>query len=126
VGPAAAAELAPHLGARRAVAVSQDAECEQFRFDRDRWLAASAVDEEHGEYSDAEAIADAVVRCGTFDGATRAEVRRELGRGGRPHARTWRYLVGWTNDGIGVGDAQEMYVDFGRDDRVDGVELLYD
>ncbi len=111
-------------GAAVAISVGQD-ECDDFRFERAQWRAALRAPDPHGRTSKAERMAEAVVRCGTVDGATRPRVQRVLGP---PHARgprRWKWLVGTTNDAIGPGDGQELWVEFARDGRARNVELLY-
>ena len=107
-----------------AVTVGED-ECDDFRFERAEWRAALRAPDPPGKTSKAERMADAIVRCGTVDGATRPEVQRSLGPpGGRGHRR-WTWLVGTANDALGPGDGQELWVEFTRGGRVRNAELLY-
>lgn len=110
-------------GASVAVAVDGD-RCGTFRFESERWRAALQVRDRRGQLSDAERMAEAIVRCRTFAGATRAQVRRELGPAHVERRRVWSYAVGWTRDAMGMGDAQELFVRFGPDGRVRRTTLL--
>jgi hypothetical protein len=109
-------------GAAVAVTVGQDS-CDDFEFDRGRWRAALGGPDPVGERSKAELMADAIVRCGTVDDATRAEVERRLGKPDRRGRQTWEWGVGMTNDALGPGDAESLVVTFGRDGRVSRAEL---
>lgn len=123
-GATAVAGLAG-AGVAVAVTVGKDG-CEDFEFDRARWASVSRHDPPgSGITSDKELMADAIARCGTVDGATRQQVARLLGRPDRRSHRSWYWDVGWTNDGLGPGDGQALWVEFGRERRVRKAELLY-
>lgn len=112
------------LSAIAAVAVTVTGDgCDDFRPASNGWRAALEVEDQPGEVSDAERIAEAIVRCGTLRGKTRDEVRRLLGRPSDT-GRTWRWGIGTTNDGIGPGDGQDLIVSFSGD-RVVRARLLY-
>lgn len=119
VGLAALAVLAS--GSAVAVGITAD-RCGDFRFDGAAWRGALARDDAS---DDAERMAEALVRCRVLVGGTRHDVRRLLGTTRDMKGRTWTYDVGWVNDGLGPGDAQELLVHFSRSGRVRRSQLLW-
>lgn len=108
------------LGAAVAASASGDP-CQALKFDRSRWRAALAED----RMSEAERLARAIIRCDTIDGAGRAEVRQLLGGSWSNRRTTWTWSLGTTNDLLGPGDGQDLYVEFDRRDRVRAVHLTF-
>lgn len=120
------AALASCACAAAAVAVTAGHErCEELRWERDRWRAALAGEDEFGVVSEMERLGQAVVHCRLVDGADRAAVHGLLGAPHRGAARQIWFL-GTTRDVIGPGDRQELIVRFGPDGRVARARLLYD
>jgi hypothetical protein len=133
VGPTAAVSLAvvpigvAGLAAGTAaviLAASEDDGCSAFRFDPGRWEEERRTDETSGEPSELERLADALVRCETLVGRDRAAVRRLLGPADTGGRSTWRWYAGLTNDGLGVGDGQELKATVARG-RVRRASLAY-
>jgi hypothetical protein len=113
-------------GVAGAVVSASADDCGGFRFSPERWR--QAIDRGGGrEEDEAVALADALVRCRTLDGRTRADVRRLLGRPHRSSPSTWTWSIGWVNDFLGPGDAEALSVRFGGRGRarVTAVSRLY-
>lgn len=106
-----------------AVAVQEStASCGSYELDRARWQA----DIPQGGTDATLAMAKALARCDTLDGATRAEVRELLGRPHIPSARReWTWQVGWVNSDYGLGDGETMTVVFDRRGHVRDTRLAY-
>jgi hypothetical protein len=106
------------------VLTAGDVGCERFRFDAARW-AGGGDDPGFGTTTARERMTATMLRCGTLDGRTHAQVRAMLGEGGRlggGGGETW--TIGTSGDGIGFGHPNVLEVFYGRDDRVVSAGLL--
>jgi hypothetical protein len=95
--------------------------CDDYKFDAGEWRDHKGQDES------SERQADALVRCATLIGMTRAEVAQLLGphdtRGSISSHRRWVFFAGDVNDGFGPGDALSLYVYFNAAGRVTRAKL---
>lgn len=100
-------------------------DCDEYSFDRTEWRSAGnpGIDDDSQEHQ-----AEALAECDVLVGLTRAEVSAMLGSHQleeRIEPFDWGFSAGWVNDGLGPGDGQMLYVQFGDDGRVTRAKLAY-
>ena len=100
-------------------------DCDEYAFEREEWRDAGnrGIDDDSQEHQ-----AEALAECDALVGLTRAEVTAMLGSHQlerRIEPFDWGFSAGWVNDGMGPGDGQMLYVQFGDDGHVTRAKLAY-